>query len=217
MKIFCHVGNHVRPRGYAVTPNPKIPSNALIFQEEECVNNFELTNDPRPPGFQKSCWPAWWFIPSQRARANGGACFKYFGAGILRAQLKKLSCCPRPIHGTQRNTQERERALILTIPLMIKYETGHLWGGTIHSTNMTVLVNLFGDNIDNDNEVVNSIVWGAQFILIYSGHVLPCLVQRLNRAQLYAAIEEFRCTPTAAAAATTTVAATATTPESCNC
>lgn len=41
-------------------------------------------------------------------------------------------------------------------------------------------------------DTTNMIIWGPQYILIYLVHVLPCLVQRLNRAELYVAILEYR-------------------------
>jgi len=157
------------------------------------VESFDLTGDPRPPGYR---WilPAGWFIPNQRARDSDGACYRYLGAAFLRRQLKKMSCYPRPIHGTRRHTHERERALILTIPLTIKYEFGHVWAGTAHFSIVSALL-LRAIFVRND-DLVDYIVWGAQYILIYFLHVFPCFVQRLNRAQLYAALEEFRLSST---------------------
>ena len=59
---------------------------------------------------------------SQQTR---GTCHTCFGAAWLRTQLKKCACYPRPIHGSLRsNRRERESALILTLPLPIKYEVG---------------------------------------------------------------------------------------------
>lgn len=110
------------------------------------------------------------------------------GAGWLRALLKKMACYPRPIHGTQRHTAERERALILTVPFTIKYEVGHVWGGFVHSTVAIVMLLLA---IFGGGTAATLIPWLCQFPVIYFVHFLPCCVQRLNRAQLYTAIEDF--------------------------
>jgi hypothetical protein len=40
--------------------------------------------------------------------------------------------------------------------------------------------------------LVDYLLWGLQYVLICFLHIWPCLVQRLNRAQLYAAIAEIR-------------------------
>ena len=165
--------------------------------KEQYVQHFDLSSfDPRPPGLYRGllmslCIPAAWFIPSEQGRQSGGSCYKYTGAPWLRVVLKRFSCYPRPIHGTQRHTVERERALILTVPLTIKYELGHVWGGLIHTIVATTFLVL----------TASYAVWASQYLLIYVLHVLPCCVQRMNRAQLYAAIEDFR---NSAAAATTT-------------
>lgn len=149
---------------------------------DEYVRNFNLTGDPRPPGYWSL--PKCLFVP----RGGGTSCYHYTGASVLRRQLKRCSCYPRPIEGTQRNTQERERALILTIPLTIHYEFGYLWGGVLHfilATTFLLLAIITGGNL------VNYIVWGAQYILIYLLHVMPCFVQRLNRTELYTALREY--------------------------
>jgi len=154
-------------------------------EKEQYVQNFDLSTsfDPRLPGLYRSLLlPASWFIPSEQERHSGGSCYKYTGAAWLRVALKAFPCYPRTIHGTHRHTVERERALILTVPLTIKYELGHVWGGIMHTIIATVFIVL----------TANYIVWGINYLLIYVVHVLPCCVQRMNRAQLYTAIEDFR-------------------------
>lgn len=169
--------------------------------KNDYVDKFQLTRDydPRPPGCGYRTWPAVWFVPSKWEQRNAGQnCYRYVGAFWLRRQLKKenscCSCYPRPLQGTNRNTLERERALILTVALTIKYELGHLWGGILHFSTVTILLLLALLGVGNDYAIDFYIIPVAQYILIYFLHILPCCVQRLNRAQLYSAIAEFRST-----------------------
>ena len=155
-------------------------------EKDQYVQSFALSIfDPRPPGvYQKLLLPAAYFIPSKSERQSRGSCYKYTGAPWLRVVLKLFPCYPRTIQGTQRDTVERERALILTVPLTIKYEVGHVWGGLVHTIIATIFLVLSAGYV----------VWGCNYIIIYFVHVLPCCVQRMNRSQLYAAIEDFRTT-----------------------
>jgi hypothetical protein len=132
----------------------------------------------------------------RRSGPNGALLWRILGASLLLSLLKKCSCYPRTIHGTTRGTPERERAMILAVALTVKYESGHLYGLLAHFVAAAVLfiVQLTGDPLDPT--WLPFAIFGGQLAIMWFVHLLPVLVQRLNRGRLYFAISEIRAAAT---------------------
>lgn len=93
-----------------------------------------------------------------------------------------------------RGTPERQRALIATIPVTIGYEITHVKIALIHfcAALAMSLPNIIRDDGGDDlmQMLLGTPLLVLNVVLIYSIHILPVLVQRLNRAELYNAIAE---------------------------
>jgi hypothetical protein len=160
---------------------------------ERYINDFTLEGDPRPKDTNERplfAYPAAWLRPCSCERgACGRELFRFFGAFALRAFLKRFQCYPPTIRGTVRGTPERQRALIATIPVTI--------GRLINfcAALAMSLPNIIRDNASDGGDDLMQMLLGMPLlvlnvVLIYSIHILPVLVQRLNRAELYNAIVE---------------------------
>ena len=179
------------------------------------IQNFTLNGDPRPKNVfsdgRVSEAPFWSLYPSCLLRPStcergvfGRTLYKVLGAYHLRKFLKTFPCYPKTICGTVPESSERQRALMATIPVTIGYEVAHVFGGCIHFTAVLLafLLSNFGAQQEKKAPASDSqgrssrSLWdsGSDFILVlnlvivYFFHVLPVLVQRLNRAELYNAI-----------------------------
>lgn len=165
-------------------------------QESEYIEGFDLEKDPRPPGGCCCRTLPLPFLPCKPTpweRRTGGALYVTLGADSMIKWLKRYTCYPTPLRNTQRGTAERDRALILTIPITIGYEAGHQWGGIIHFACIILAMVLIVVLLAGTQSIVGPlIIVGSQVLLIRFVHALPCLVQRLNRIRIYAAIEQIR-------------------------
>ena len=168
---------------------------------ERYINDFTLEGDPRPKDTNERplfAYPAAWLRPCSCERgACGRELFRFFGAFALRAFLKRFQCYPQTIRGTVRGTPERQRALIATIPVTIGYEITHVKIALIHfcAALAMSLPNTIRDDASDGGDDLMQMLLGTPLlvlnvVLIYSIHILPVLVQRLNRAELYNAIAE---------------------------
>jgi hypothetical protein len=168
----------------------------LSWTDEErdaYVDGFQLHGKK---SFNNSCcgFAAWWRPAGWERRERGAVLFRLLGAGLLIRLLKECSCYPRTIAGTERGSAERERALILAVPLTVKYESGHLVGGAVH---LCIAVSVFAavvlsSGLEEDQLMIQGSVLGGQLVIIWFVHVLPVLCQRLNRGRLFWAIADLR-------------------------
>jgi hypothetical protein len=134
-----------------------------------------------------------WFSPAGwERRKNGALLYRLLGAGLLIRLLKTCSCYPRPLEGTQRGSVSRERALILTVPLTIQYEAGHLFGGLLHLAAVSAVFAASAASGGGRIEALQGWMLGAQLVVIWFIHIMPVLAQRLNRGRLLWAIEDLR-------------------------
>jgi hypothetical protein len=165
-------------------------------QKDQYVENFDLQCEPqRPPGTCCCCRvvPLFPTKPTAWERRTGGLLYEKFGAQLLIQWLKQFSCYPTPIRGTLRGTAERERALILTIPITVGYEAGHSWGGLVHLLCLVAVLVLIILLLPPGESLLRPlIIVGAQVPFLWFIHVLPCMAQRLNRIRLYAGIEQIQ-------------------------
>ena len=168
---------------------------------ERYINDFTLEGDPRPKDTNERplfAYPAAWLRPCSCERgACGRELFRFFGAFALRAFLKRFQCYPKTIRGTVRGSPDRQRALIATIPVTIGYEITHVKITLIHfcAALAMSLPNIIRDDASDGGDDLMQMLLGTPLlvlnvVLIYSIHILPVLVQRLNRAELYNAIAE---------------------------
>ena len=166
--------------------------------KDRYISEFTLDGDPRPKdadGEYHFNYPGQWLRPSSYERsAFGRATFWCLGVYLLRGCLKRCDCYPKPIRGTRRGTIDRRRALIATIPVTIGYEVPHTKTGCIHS--IVALVISLPFMIRNHEisftglEFLGAPLLVLNLIVVYAIDVMPVLVQRANRAELYNAIEE---------------------------
>lgn len=167
-------------------------------EKERYITEFSLEGDPRPISLRTGRryfrqLPAWYIRPCKCERKDGflSLVYKFLGVSALRAFLKRFAIYPRPLLGTTRGTIERQRALISTIPVTTAYEVGHTTVGSIH---LVAAFAISGPNLGyNGNDKVRWFLsWPllvANLVVICVIHVLPILLQRMNRAQLYDAIQ----------------------------
>ena len=167
--------------------------------KDRYISEFTLNGDPRPKdasGEYLFNYPGQWLRPSSYERsAFGRVIFRCLGVYLLRGCLKRCDCYPKPIRGTRRGTIDRRRALIATIPVTIGYEVPHAKTGFIHSVIALAISLPF--MIRNNHKIslpgleyLGAPLLVLNLIVIYAIDVMPVLVQRANRAELYNAIEE---------------------------
>lgn len=163
--------------------------------KDRYITEFTLDGDPRPKdaaGEYLFAYPGQWLRPHSFERsAFGQALFRCLGVYLLRDCLKRFDCYPKTIRGTRRGTIDRRRALIATIPVTIGYEVPHTKTGCIHFIAALTITLPF--IIRNHQKYIGSdgfeMLLVLNLVVIYAIDVMPVLVQRANRAELYNAIE----------------------------
>ena len=167
--------------------------------KERYIAEFSLEGDQRPKSKRTGkqyflLLPASYLRPSKCERKGGtiSCLYKLVGVQAFKDYLKKFEVYPKPIRGTARGTIERQRALIATVPITIAYEVGHTTTALIHILASLLVSGPFLGYSGND-KIKAFLSWpllGLNFVAICGIHLFPILLQRLNRAQLYDAIQE---------------------------
>jgi hypothetical protein len=168
--------------------------------KDRYISEFTLDGDPRPKdadGRYLVAYPGQWLRPCSFERSTfGRALNRCLGVYLLRDCLKRFDCYPKTIRGTRYGTIDRRRALIATIPMTIGYEVPHTKTGFIHfiaalAVSLPFIIRNHQYDVGSDRfqMFMGFPLLVLNLVVIYAIDVMPVLVQRANRAELYNAIE----------------------------